>query len=64
MSFSHSLVTLLVAGFVLAFAFGVAANRLGLSPLVGYMAAGIIVGPHTPGFVADIDLAAQLAEIG
>jgi CPA2 family monovalent cation:H+ antiporter-2 len=64
MSFSHSLVTLLVAGFVLAFAFGVAANRLGLSPLVGYMAAGIIVGPHTPGFVANQNLAGQLAEVG
>ena len=50
----------------LAFAFvgGLAAVRLGLPPLVGYLLAGIAVGPFTPGFVADEALAPQLAEIG
>ncbi len=47
-----------------AFVFGALANRLRLSPIVGYLAAGILVGPFTPGFVADQDLANQLAEIG
>lgn len=43
---------------------GYGARRLGLSPILGYLLAGIAVGPHTPGFVADANLAAQLAEIG
>ena len=59
-----SLIMMLVAGFVLAFVFGMAAVRLKLSPLVGYLLAGVAVGPFTPGFVADSDLAPQLAEIG
>jgi CPA2 family monovalent cation:H+ antiporter-2 len=44
--------------------FGFLATRLRMPPLVGYLVAGIIVGPYTPGFVADMELAAQLAEIG
>jgi CPA2 family monovalent cation:H+ antiporter-2 len=50
----------------LAFAFvgGLLAARLRLPPLVGYLLAGIVVGPFTPGFVADAKLAPQLAEIG
>ncbi len=60
----HSLITLLVVGFVMAFLLGLVANRLKLSPLVGYIVAGVIVGPFTPGFVADTHLAPQLAEIG
>ena len=40
------------------------AHRLRLSPLVGYLAAGVLIGPHTPGFVGDQDLARQLAEVG
>jgi CPA2 family monovalent cation:H+ antiporter-2 len=60
----YSLITTLVAGFVLAFLFGLVANRLRLSPLVGYILAGILVGPFTPGFVADTALAPQLAEVG
>ncbi|WP_210527863.1 cation:proton antiporter domain-containing protein [Rubellimicrobium arenae] len=60
----HSLISLLVAAFVLAFLLGLVANRLRLAPLIGYIIAGIIVGPYTPGFVADIHLAPQLAEIG
>ena len=59
-----SLIAMLVAGFVLAFAFGALAHRLRLSPLVGYLLAGVVVGPFTPGYVADQTLAPQLAEIG
>jgi len=59
-----SLIAMLVAGFVLAFILGALANRLRLSPLVGYLAAGILAGPFTPGFVGDPEIAPQLAEIG
>ncbi|MBS0211820.1 MAG: Kef family K(+) transporter [Proteobacteria bacterium] len=59
-----SLIAILSAGFVLAFVLGMAAQKLRLSPLVGYLVAGIIAGPFTPGFVADQTLAPQLAEIG
>ncbi|HET8817987.1 MAG TPA: cation:proton antiporter, partial [Xanthomonadaceae bacterium] len=59
-----SLIALLVAGFVLAFIFGALAHRLKVSPLIGYLLAGIIAGPYTPGFVVDVDLASQLAEVG
>ena len=58
------LITTIAAGLVLAFGFGLAAHRLRISPLVGYLLAGILVGPFTPGFVADQELANQLAEIG
>jgi monovalent cation:H+ antiporter-2, CPA2 family len=58
------LISTLVAGFVFAFILGALANRLKLPPLVGYLVAGILVGPHTPGFVADQSLGAELAEIG
>ena len=64
MPHADSLITTLVGGFVLAFVFGMLANRLKLSPLVGYLVAGIVVGPHTAGYVADVELAPQLAEIG
>jgi len=64
MPHADSLITTLVAGFVLAFVFGMIANRLKLSPLVGYLVAGVAVGPYTMGFVADTELAPQLAEIG
>ncbi len=59
-----SLIAMLVYGFVLAFALGALANRLRLSPLVGYLLAGVVAGPFTPGFVGDAELAPQLAEIG
>jgi len=55
---------MIAVGFVLAFVLGYAASRLGLPPLVGYLLSGIVIGPHTPGFVADTHLAGQLAEIG
>ena len=59
-----SLIAMLVFGFVLAFSLGALANRLRLSPLVGYLLAGVLAGPFTPGFVGDPALASQLAEIG
>ncbi|WP_297804653.1 cation:proton antiporter [uncultured Brevundimonas sp.] len=64
MPHADSLIITLVGGFVLAFVFGMLANRLRLSPLVGYLVAGVVVGPFTPGYVADTELAPQLAEIG
>jgi CPA2 family monovalent cation:H+ antiporter-2 len=58
------LIATIVVGIVLAFALGALANRLRISPIVGYLIAGVLVGPHTPGFVADVSLAGELAEIG
>ncbi len=58
------LISTVVIGLVLAFALGALANRVRVSPLVGYLLAGIAVGPFTPGFVADQALARELAEIG
>jgi CPA2 family monovalent cation:H+ antiporter-2 len=58
------LISTIVAGLVLAYIFGMIANRLRLPPLVGYLFAGIVVGPYTPGFVADQALGSQLAELG
>ena len=58
------LIATIVMGLVLAFVFGAVANRLRVSPLVGYLLAGVLVGPFTPGFVADQALANELAEIG
>jgi CPA2 family monovalent cation:H+ antiporter-2 len=59
-----TLIATVAVGFVLAFIFGFIAVRLRLPPLVGYLLAGVAVGPFTPGFVADAHLAGQLAEIG
>ncbi|MQB44201.1 cation:proton antiporter [Rhizobium sp. ICMP 5592] len=58
------LISTIVMGLVLAFIFGAIANRFKLPPLVGYLIAGVLAGPHTPGFVADQGLAPELAEIG
>jgi CPA2 family monovalent cation:H+ antiporter-2 len=60
----NSLIVTLVAGLGLAFVFGVVANRIRLPPLVGYLLAGVVLGPFTPGYVADQSLAPQLAEVG
>lgn len=60
----HGLILNLVAAITLAFFFGAIAQRLRISPLVGYLVAGVAVGPFTPGFVGDSDLAAQFSEIG
>jgi CPA2 family monovalent cation:H+ antiporter-2 len=59
-----SLIATICAGLGLAFVFGAIANRLKLPVLVGYLVAGVVVGPFTPGYVADQELAPQLAEIG
>ncbi|HVR43951.1 MAG TPA: YbaL family putative K(+) efflux transporter [Thermoanaerobaculia bacterium] len=59
-----SLITTIAAGLGLAAIMGFLVSRLRIPPLVGYLLAGIIVGPHFPGFVVDLELAAQLAEIG
>lgn len=59
-----SLIGTVVAGLVVAFLMGALAHRLRISPIAGYLLAGVVVGPFTPGFVADTGLALQLAEIG
>ena len=64
MAHSAPLISTLVFGLVLAFGFGLVAQRLKLPPLIGYLLAGIAIGPFTPGFVADQGVANQLAEIG
>ena len=58
------LIATIVAGLVVAFIMGALAHRIKVSPIVGYLLAGVLVGPFTPGFVADGDLANELAEIG
>lgn len=58
------LIATIVGGLVLAFLFGTLAHRLKMPPLIGYLVAGIAIGPFTPGFVGDADLAQELAEIG
>ena len=60
----QGLITTLVAAIVLAFVFGFITQRLRLSPVVGYLLAGVAVGPHSPGFTADVHLALQLSEVG
>ena len=64
MPHSVTLITTIAAALGLALAMGIIAVRLKLPPLVGYLLAGIAIGPATPGFVADLELSAQLAEIG
>lgn len=61
---STPLISTIVLGLVLAFVLGTAAHRLKLSPIVGYLAAGILLGPFTPGYVADQHMAIELAELG
>jgi CPA2 family monovalent cation:H+ antiporter-2 len=64
MSEASPLIATLVVGIGLAFVFGALAHRLRIAPLVGYLTAGVVVGPFTPGFVADQSLATQLADVG
>ncbi len=59
-----SLIATIVAALCLSFVFGAVAQRIKLSPLVGYLIAGVVIGPFTPGYVADQQLVPQLAEIG
>jgi len=58
------LIATIVIGLVLAFVLGAVAHRLKASPLVGYLLAGVLIGPFTPGYIADQHIADQLAEIG
>ena len=64
MSHNTPLISTIAIGLVLAFAFGTLAHRLRVSPLVGYLLAGVAMGPFTPGYIADQNLANELAEIG
>ena len=61
---SIDLILTLAGGLGAALVFGFATHRIGLSPIVGYLVAGLLVGPYTPGFVADRHMAEQLAEVG
>lgn len=60
----HSLINTIIASIVLAFIFGFCAKKLRLPPIFGYLLAGVAIGPYTPGYVANVALAQQLAEIG
>lgn len=64
MEHNITLISTIAAGFGLALIFGFIAERMRVPALVGYLLAGIILGPHTPGIVADIGIASQLSEIG
>lgn len=59
-----TLITTIATAFVLAFALGFLASKVRIPPLAGYLLAGVLIGPFTPGFVADLALARQLAEVG
>jgi CPA2 family monovalent cation:H+ antiporter-2 len=61
---SFDLILTLTGGLAAALVFGYLTHRAGLSPIVGYLLAGVAVGPNTPGFIADVGLAEQLAEVG
>ncbi len=64
MHYDLPLLTTIALGFSAAFICGLIAAKLRLSPIVGYLLAGILIGPHTPGFVADTSIAEQLSELG
>lgn len=61
---TYPLITTIAASIVYAFLLGYLANKLRLPTIIGYLVAGILVGPFTPGFIADVNLAKQLAEVG
>ncbi len=63
-SFNLKVVAILTFGFALGSIFGYIAQRIKLSPILGYLLAGYMIGPFSPGFVADLELAEQLAEVG
>ncbi len=60
----YPLISTLAIGFTVAWVLGLLTQRMRLSPIVGYLLAGVVIGPHSPGFEADINLAHQLAEVG
>ena len=64
MEHNTPLISTVVVGLVLAFILGLIAQRIRVSPLVGYLLAGVFMGPFTPGYVADQNIANELAEIG
>jgi CPA2 family monovalent cation:H+ antiporter-2 len=64
MPYNLDLILKLAGGLTAALFLGFLTQKLRLSPIVGYLLAGILVGPHTPGFVANLDMASQSAEIG
>jgi monovalent cation:H+ antiporter-2, CPA2 family len=64
MPHESTLIATIATAFVLAFALGFLASKLRIPPLVGYLLAGVLIGPFTPGFIADFALARQLAEVG
>jgi CPA2 family monovalent cation:H+ antiporter-2 len=64
MAHEMPLLAMIASAFVLAFALGFLAAKMRVPPLVGYLFAGVLIGPFTPGYVADAGLASQLAEIG
>lgn len=61
---SYPLITTVVTSVVFAFLLGLLAHRLHLPTILGYLFAGVLLGPNTPGFIANIQIAEQLAEIG
>jgi CPA2 family monovalent cation:H+ antiporter-2 len=64
MDHNTPLISTVVVGLVLAFILGTIAHRIRVSPLVGYLMAGVLMGPFTPGYVANQNIANELAEIG
>src|SRR5216110_1196096 len=64
MAHEAALIATIAAGLGLAIVLGFLAVKVRMPPLVGYLAAGILIGPHTRGFVGDVTLAGQLADIG
>jgi CPA2 family monovalent cation:H+ antiporter-2 len=58
------LLTTIAAGFAAAWVLGLITQRIGLSPIVGYLLAGVVIGPYTPGYIGDEKIAHQLAEVG
>src|SRR5262245_3583179 len=58
------IINTIAAAFTAAFTLGLVTQRLRLSPIVGYLLAGVLIGPHTPGFEGDVHVAQQLAEVG
>src|SRR3954466_16196135 len=58
------LITLVAAAFTVAWVLGIITHKLKLSPIVGYLLAGVVIGPYTPGYKGDTGLAPQLAELG
>src|SRR5690554_2780558 len=59
-----TLISTIAVGLTAAWVLGLLTQRFGLSPIIGYLSAGIVIGPYTPGYVGDLEIAHQLAELG